>query len=134
MPLSNQAKHVTVSTWTLPKNSRGYPIFSNTIVRSDEVVLMDGIALGANDYHTTPIDMRSHSKIHIYGTVSANHSFYIFVAGEPNGQIYFFKEVFPETIDTNHDFSIQISDTARYLWIGCGNQGLTFTAKFTLLE
>ena len=118
----------------MPKNSSGHPIVANSLVRSSEVVLMDAVAIGANDYHATPIDMDNHSKIHIYGTVNQNHPFYILVSGQTSGQIYFFNEIFPETIDGNNDFSIQIADTARYLWIGTGSQGLTFTAKYTLLE
>jgi len=125
---------VKVERWNLPKNSSGHPIFASSLVRSDEVVLMDSISIGANDYHPTPIDMNNHSKVHIYGTVNTNHPFYIFVSGQTSGQIYFFKEIFPETIDGNHDFSIQISDTARYLWIGTSHQGLTFTAKYSLIE
>ena len=132
--MPNPHTSINLERWNLPKNSNNHPIFASSLVRSEEVVLMDAIAIGANDYLPTPIDMKNHSKVHIYGTVNANHPFYIFVSGQTTGQIYFFKEIFPETIDSNHDFSIQIKDTARYLWIGTSHQGLTFTAKYTLIE
>ena len=125
---------VKVERWNLPKNSNGHPIIANSLVRSDEVTLMDDIEILGNAYHSTPIDMNNHSKIHIYGTVDTNHPFYIFVSGQSSGRLYYFKEVFPETVDSNHDFSIQLADTARYLWIATHDQALTFTLKYTLLE
>ena len=131
MPTSHQT--VKVSSWILPKNSNGHPIFANQTIRRTEVNYLNDIEIASGSQWNDPIDMGAYTKISIYGQVDANHPFYIFTNGA-TGKLNLLKEIFPETVDGEYHFFIQLENTPRYLYIATGNQTLTFTVKYTQIE
>ena len=133
MPPSNHSQ-VKVISWALPKNELGNPSISKIISRQTEVVFLNSVAIAAGTNVASPIIMNRSSKICIYGQVDANHPFYIFTNGVLDTKLNLLQEVFPETIDGEYHFYIKLEDTPLNLYIGTGNQALTFTLKYTLIE
>ena len=132
MPATHQT--VKVSSWILPKNSNGHPIFANQTIRRTEVNYLNDIEIASGSQWNDPIDMGAYTKISIYGQVDANHPFYIFTNGVLDTKLNLLQEVFPETIDGEYHFYVKLENTPRYLYIATGNQTLTFTVKYTQIE
>ena len=133
MPI-NQHQHVKVSSWNLPKNNRGHPLFGNTIDRAEQVNYLESEAIPAGSQWNVPIDMLGYTTISIYGEVDANHPFFIFTNGKSDEKLYLLKEIFPEAVDSEYHFYINLQNTPRFLWIATGSQALTFTINYTKIE
>ena len=132
MPI-NPHQHVKVASWNLPKNAYGHPLVSQIIKRNTEVNLLTDVVLPSGTHSNTPIENNGRA-IAIYGEVNANHPLYIFTNGIIDEKKYLLQEVYPVAIDGEYHFYLNLENTPKYLWIGTGQQGLTITLKYTVIE
>ena len=77
----------------------------NQVVRSPHTTLIDGVDLIPNEIYPTYIDLNDYSSIHIYGST-----------------------------DTSFEFSVQLSNTARYISIYNGEFSHNLFLNYTLIR
>ncbi len=118
---------VHIVTDNIPKNH------INKVVRSPHTTLIDGIDLTPHEIYPTYIDLNDYSSIHIYGSTDNGSHFFIMASGDKLSD-YTLAEVNPSPRNTSFEFSVQLSNTARYISIYNGGFTHNLFLNYTLIR